>query len=61
MKRVYQKPVLRVVKIQQTHIICASDPVTSVSGNADVDYGGGGFGPARARQHGGIGWDDWDE
>ena len=60
MKRVYQRPVLRVVKIHQTHIICASQ-VNSVSSNADVDYGGGGFGPARARQHGGIDWDDWDE
>jgi len=26
-----------------------------------MDYGGGGSGPARARQHGGIDWDDWDE
>ena len=60
MKRIYQKPVLRVVKIQQTHIICASQ-VTSVNGNGDMDFGGGGSGPARARQHGGIGLDDWDE
>ena len=59
MKRVYQKPVLRVVKIQQTHIICASDPVRSVDGgDTGIGYGGGGSGPARARQHGGIDWDE---
>ena len=59
-KKAYQKPALWVVKIEQAHIICASD-VTSVNSNADLDYGGGGSGPARARSHGGIDWDDeWE-
>ena len=49
-----------VVTLQQQSIICASD-VTSVTGNADLDYGGGGSGPARARSYGGIDWDDeWE-
>jgi len=26
-----------------------------------MDYGGGGSGPARARSHGDINWNDWDE
>ena len=40
-----------VVTLQQQSIICASD-VTSVTGNADLDYGGGGSGPARAGESG---------
>ena len=57
-KQAYQKPALRVVKIQQTSIICTSNSVSSVNSNADLNYGGGGSGPARARSHGGIDWDD---
>ena len=48
---------MMVVTLQQQSIICSS-PVRSVSGNADLDYGGGGSGPARARQHSGFDWDD---
>ena len=52
---------MMVVRLQQQSIICSS-PVNRVSGNADLDYGGGGSGPARARQHSGIDWDDdWSE
>ena len=43
--------------LQQESIICSS-PVSDVKGNADIDYGGGGSDPARARSHGGIDWDD---
>ena len=57
MKKTYQQPTMMVVKLQQQGIICTSG-VRSVSGNADIDYGGGGSGPARARQHNGIDWDD---
>lgn len=57
MKKTYLKPTMMVVKLQQQGIICTSG-VRSVSGNADIDYGGGGSGPARARQHNGIDWDD---
>ena len=60
MKKKYMKPTMMVVTLQQQSIICASD-VTSVTGNADLDYGGGGSGPARARSYGGIDWDDeWE-
>jgi len=51
------KPTMMVVKLQQQGIICTSD-VSRVSGNADLNYDGGGNGPARARQHSGIDWDD---
>ena len=60
MKKKYMKPTMMVVTLQQQSIICASD-VTSVSGNADLNYGGGGSGTARSRSHGGSDWDDWDE
>ena len=46
--------------LQQESIICSS-PVRSVNGNADIDYGGGGSDPARARSYRDIDWDDWDE
>ena len=60
MKKTYSTPTIEVVKLQQQGIICASD-VKSFSSNADLDYGGGGSGPARARSYRGIDWDDWDE
>ena len=60
MKKIYSKPTMKVVRIQQTHIICAS--VTGTDGNAGLNYGGGGSGPANARQRGGFDWDDdWSE
>ena len=57
MKKKYMKPTMMVVTLQQQSIICTSD-VSRVSGNADLNYDGGGNGPARARQHSGIDWDD---
>ena len=50
---------MMVVKLQQHGIICTSD-VRSVNGNADLDYGGGGSGPARAPRHRGTDWDDYE-
>jgi hypothetical protein len=55
MKKNYIQPALRVVKIQQSSIICSS-PVNSIDGNAGMNYGGGGSGVARGRS-----CDDWDE
>ena len=49
---------MMVVTLQQQGIICTSNDVSRVSGNTDIDYGGGGSSPARARQHSGIDWDD---
>ncbi len=57
----YQKPSIKVTVINTTGIICTSDAVTKTDGNADIDYGGGGSGPARARQHGFWDDDDWGE
>ena len=46
---------MEVVKIAMTSIICNS--LTGVDGgDTGIKYGGGGNGPARARQRGG--WDD---
>ena len=63
-KKDYQKPAMRVVKIQQqAHLLYGSE-VKSVSSSDDtgIGYGGGGDGtssgggPARSRSFG-----DWDE
>jgi hypothetical protein len=58
MKKTYLQPTTMVVTLQQQGIICTSNDVSRVSGNAGIDYGGSGSGPARARQHSGIDWDD---
>ena len=59
MKQEYQQPTMNVVKLQHHSIICVS--LTQVnSGDAGLDYQGGGSGPARARQHS-VWDDDWDE
>ena len=61
MKKTYWQPTMMVVRLQQQSIICTSNSVSSVNSNADMDYGGGGSGPARVRQHSGIDWDDeWE-
>jgi hypothetical protein len=57
MKKTYLKPTFVVVKLQHQGIICTSD-VRGVNGNADVGYGRGGSGPARARSYGGTDWDN---
>ena len=56
MKRKYEKPSMRAVKIQQTQLICFS-----TESNAGITGGNrGGSGPARARSHS-VWDDDWDE
>ena len=55
------KPAQRVVKIQPQCIICVS-PVTTVSNNADLNYGGGNNEAARVKQNAYSVWDDdWSE
>lgn len=49
MKRIYQKPAICVVEIQNCSI-CSGSKVTSVSTNASLNYGGRGSGPARANR-----------
>ena len=60
MKKVYVKPTMWVEEIENQDIICASTTVTEISGNADIEYGGGGSGPARGRSFDSWG-DDFDE
>ena len=57
MKKNYMKPSMDVVMTAMADIVCGS--VTSVSSNSGLNYGGGGNGPARSKEHGGI-WDDED-
>ena len=57
MKKNYVKPEMQVVKInQRVSILAGSDKVKGVSGNADLNYGGGGSVSGRSRDY-----DDWDE
>ena len=59
-KKDYQKPEMRVVKIQQqAHLLSGSGVNNVDGGDTGIGYGGGGSGPAKARGFGG--WDDWDE
>ena len=62
-KKAYEQPTMKVVKIQQTQMLCGS--VTDVTTNGlDDDLGydkdGGDQSSAWARRHNG-GWDDYEE
>ena len=53
MKKNYQEPALRVVKLQHKNcLLDASSSVHQVSSNAGIGYGGGGSGTARGREFG---------
>ena len=55
MKKNYIQPALRVVKVQKTHVICASEfntVNTNLSGGETFDYGGGGNQNARTKDRG---------
>jgi hypothetical protein len=57
MKMTYQQPMLRVVKIQATHLICSSGPVQRASSNAGINETvEAGDGPARVK-----GYSVWDD
>ncbi len=57
MKTTYQQPMLRVVKIQATHLICDSGIVQRASNNAGIDETvEAGNGPARVK-----GYSVWDD
>ena len=51
MNKEYMKPAMRVVRIQHQCTIL-SGSITGTDNNANLIYGGGGSGPARARSHG---------
>ena len=61
MKKTYSTPTIEVITLQQHGIICTSNSVSRVSGNADLNYYGGGTGPARVRYHNPVEWDDWEQ
>ena len=56
MKKNYQKPTMIVAEIQAAPML--ADSVNIVNG-ADLNYGGGGIGPARSRSI--SAWDDDEE
>ena len=56
MKKNYQKPTMIVAEIQAATML--ADSVNKVEG-ADLNYGGGGKGPARSRSN--SAWDDEEE
>ena len=63
MKKTYLQPTTMVVMLQHQTTLLQSSNQTLVdvnSGDTDITLGGAGSGPARARQHSGIDWDDWD-
>ena len=62
MKKYYQKPDMRVVRIRHQAIICISDPYRMGNidtGDTGFTYKGLGTGSSRARQK--SVWDEWDE
>jgi hypothetical protein len=58
MKKTYLKPTIEVDTLQEQDFICTSNYVSRVSNNADINYGGGGNDPARARGNGATDYDD---
>ena len=58
MKKNYMKPAMQVMAIRATSI-CQSS-VKNISTNADLNFGRGGNGYARAKERGGWDDEDWD-
>ena len=56
MKRTYLTPSMTVVKLQHSGIICVSQ-VHTLTGNADLNYGGAGDVDARTKESSSL----WDE
>ncbi len=60
MKKNYQQPMMRIVRIQHHGIICTSGGSNKVgrvsSGDTDITYGGGDNGTARVKEQ-----NVWDE
>ena len=56
MKKVYMAPHIRIVECVLSYSLLADS--INVTGNGDIDYGGGSSEPANARA---IDWDNWEE
>ena len=50
---------MRIVTIQQKQMLCINS-LKEVTGNAGLDYKGGGSGSARSRQSLDNDWEDWE-
>ena len=63
MKKNYQKPVMLVVNIQQSEIICGSDTSVGSVGGGTLQYGGSSTNntSGQIRSRGGSIWEDDDE
>lgn len=64
MKKTYQQPDIWVEELETAFLVMAGSPnptneVTKTAGNADINYGGGGAGPARAGES--SLWDDTED
>lgn len=57
-KKQYQKPAMRVRKLEYMQMLCAGS-LNKISSNAGLRYGGGGKGPARSRSYDDEDWLDW--
>jgi hypothetical protein len=57
MKKIYQNPRMKLMKLSATQIICQS--IKRAAGNSDMKYTGSGHGEACAP--GTADWDDWEE
>ena len=55
-KKVYKVPAMSIVCIQHNYQILSGSVNEVTSGDAGLNYGGGGSGTARARQY-----SDWDD
>lgn len=56
MKKVFSKPTIQTVDIQQQASLMAGS-VNNIVGNSGIGYGGGGTGAARANEN----CDEWDD
>ena len=57
MKRYYSPPVIEVIKtVSPSPLLTGS--IDNVTGNGDIDFGGGGTGSAHAPQRR---WEEWEE
>ena len=60
-KKDYQRPTMRVVKIQHSQMLCASGVTDVDSGDAGIGIGGGSSGQGRSRSFGDWNWDGEEE
>ena len=60
-KKEYQQPATRWIDEDSSSFMLCLSTVRDVNSNADINYGGGGAGPARSREHNHSVWDEGEE